>query len=180
MVLLAASQKKHGRMDNQLLLLQKIFIDLNELPEAQYEQHLSQLTEEQPYLMGFLFNLDEDLEEDKLGFVLHSALVLSQVFKTLTYPMEIVDEKDIEAIIMEQSALFEKYFTEHEDLTFEGLFAQCTSPDTVAALFFLLVEEFGDEVLDDEPASVISILNITVALFEQAVEKGMKPSKDAN
>lgn len=168
-----------ARMDNQLLLLKKIYQDLASLADADYQQHITTLTEEQPYLLGLLFNLDEDFEEHALDFLVHATLVVSQSFKALTYPMGIVGAPEIEKLMQAQVESFDAYFAT-EAVSYEGLFAQCSSPDTVAALFYLFEEDNGEEVLVEDPPRIILMLSLIVSVLEHAVVVDGSTPADVN
>lgn len=161
-------------MDNQLLLLSKIYNELGELSEEAYEQHVTQLLEEQPHLIGFIFNLAEQMEEDETAFIVYSAVVVSQVFKTLTYPMEMVDEVRFEKILNTELGNFNDFFKEKNE-SIEALFQICSSPDTVAALFSIYAEQKGDPFENDEWLQVLTLLDIVVATLEESISTDFKP-----
>jgi hypothetical protein len=155
-------------MDNRLLLLQKLYNDLADLPGEDYEKHLSQLTEEQPYLMGFLFNYAEELSEDELDFLIHCALVVSQAFKALTYPMQMISMEQFEKVVQTQVASFDKFF-ESEAFSMEGLFQACSSPDTVAVFFNSFLDNQEDDTDQEHWITVLMAINLAVALIEESV-----------
>ena len=66
-----------NNIDIQKGIVDALFAELDSLDAPGLGKRISSLMDEQPHLMGFLFNLDDEFSEDDHTYILKCAIVIA-------------------------------------------------------------------------------------------------------
>ena len=94
-----------NNIDIQKGIVDALFSELDSLDAPGLGKRISSLMDEQPHLMGFLFNLDDDFSEDEHTFILKSAIVIRDVFISAGIPLDVIENASIEQIVEDRVEL---------------------------------------------------------------------------
>jgi hypothetical protein len=140
---------------------------LRAMPEAQYEDLLSGFLEEQPYLGGFLLNLDGDFSEPEMDRLYETALALNLGFKTSGLTMGMVLDGHLEGIIQEITPRYEALGETAID--FNAVIAASDSPKSLQDLFAIM-EAGLIETAEIQKLNRLMVVEVMVKAFEEGVE----------
>lgn len=146
-------------MEIQKGIVDALFAELQKLDSQDLGKRISQMMDEQPHLMGFLFNLDEDFSENTHTYLLMCAIVIRDVFISAGIPIDVVDNATIEQIIEDRVKVFESLEESGKTLVDTE---QAFSPVLLSSLKALNPE------LEEEGQDTSLILDVIIGLFEEA------------
>ncbi len=151
-----------NNLQTQKGIVDAFFEVLNNCTAQEMGQRISQLMDEQPHAMGFLFNLDEDFTEEEHNYILKSAIVVRDVFISAGIPFDVVYTDKIEEIIAELVKTYDKLAEKEETNLLKNWIENANSP----ILF--------DSVLQHNPAQtdvqqeMALIIDLIIGIFEEA------------
>ena len=128
-------------------------------------QRISQLMDEQPHAMGFLFNLDEDFSEDEHNFILKSAVVIRDVFISAGIPFDLVYADKIEEIVQELVSAYDKLAETDGTNNFKSWVENANSP-----VLFESVLKHNPAKTDVEQEMAL-VIDLIIGIFEEATAK---------
>lgn len=135
-----------------------------------YQQQISELLDEQPYFMGFLFNLEEDFSEMAHELLLRSTLAMHNGFVHTGLFFSVITQEQIEKIIDERIAAFEALEAQGETaFTAENIIAEASSPVALKSLYEFIVDNTTeDELPFADHTSLLLVLSAGIELLELA------------
>ena len=160
-------------------LLQRVLADLENLKESDYQKYISDFLEEQPFLLGLLYNLDEDFPENEHDYLVKSAVMIHLGFKALQIQVGMVQS----AVL---SNVLEEKIMQYEELAANGAFDYKTitsssdNPNTLAT-FISFFDEVDHEGMPIDPMrrlNFIMMLDVIISATELAVVVPEKEKSD--
>jgi hypothetical protein len=88
-----------NNLEEQQGIIDALFSELDALSPPDLGKRISRFVDEQPHLMGFMFNLDDDFSEESHNYLLKSAIVIRDVLVGAGIPLKVVDNQVIEQIV---------------------------------------------------------------------------------
>ena len=88
-------------------IVDALYEELNSLDVPALGKRISSIMDEQPQLMSFLFNLDDDFSEEGHTFLLKSAIVIRDVFISAGIPLDTILNTHLESIVEERVKLYD-------------------------------------------------------------------------
>lgn len=153
--------------EQTLDVLQRVIQDFHaQSPERQAEM-MDDFLEEQPYLGGFLYNLEEDFEEQQLEAMVESALCLKRSLQLAGMPVALVEPETLTQTIEERVAAYEAFADSGEEVSYDSLLKLCASPLVMTALVNY-VESQREEGGDQDPDQVL-VLDIIITALEESI-----------
>lgn len=152
--------------------LQNTLIRLDLMKFEDYQGEITELLEEQPYLMGFLFNLVDDFAENTHELLIRSTLALHHSLTKTGLFFKVINEATLEKVIAENVQGFEKIeqnVLTQELYTEESIFLAADSPVALRGLYNYIDENTTDAELPIEARSnLLLVLSVIIELFENA------------
>jgi len=151
-----------NNLETQKGIVDAFFEVLDSCTPQEMGQRISQLMDEQPHAMGFLFNLDEDFTEAEHNYILKSAIVVRDVFISAGIPFDVVYADKIQEIIEELVKVYDKLAENEEINNLKNWVENANSP----ILF--------ENVLGHNPAQtavqqdMALIIDLIIGIFEEA------------
>lgn len=145
----------------------KSISEINRMSDKAYQKSISDLLDEQPHLMGFLFNLAEEFDEQTHELLLKATIVLYDALRETGILFNMIKPDDLELVLEEKVKLFDEIDLNAEFLDENKLFEDISSPEVVKSLrnFVLANTEVGDKANGN---NILLILSVLVTLFENA------------
>ena len=160
--------------------LQQALINLDLVNDAAYQKTVSELLDEQPHLMGFLFNLEEEFAENPHELLLRATVAFQQSMVSIGLNFKPVTPALLEKVVNEKIALFNSLdqseigFDEHQ------FFHKTSSPAAVKSLIAYIDENTRDDEFDAAARNnMLLILSALVELFEEAIATGDEPKTES-
>jgi hypothetical protein len=156
--------------------LQQALINLDLVDEAAYQKTVSELLDEQPHLMGFLFNLEEEFAENPHELLLRAAVAFQQSLVSIGLNFKTVSPALLEEVISQKVDLFNALDGAEEGFDEQLLFHKTSSPQAVKSLIAYIDQNTMDTEFDAAARNnMLLILSALVELFEEAIATGNEP-----
>lgn len=138
-----------------------LYHNLKGVSDKEFGERLSSMMDEQPHLMGFLFNLDEEFSEEEHQELIKACLVIRDVFITAGMPLNMVVGSDIDSMIEEEVERFNK-LSERGEITIESMTVNSSSPELYAAILKNIAAE------EESVHNLGIIIGVIIRLMEEA------------
>ncbi len=150
--------------------LQQILMKLDLGKEEDYQKSVSELLDEQPYLMGFLFNLEEDFSENVLELIIRSTIALGKSFAHTGLFFKVISTTDLEEVVDEQIVHFENLEAQGPTaFTEQNIIEKASSPAALGGLYkFIDQNATALELPFAHRTSLLLVLSAIIELFEKA------------
>lgn len=156
--------------------LQQALINLDLVNDSAYQKTVSELLDEQPHLMGFLFNLEEEFAENPHELLLRATIAFQQSLVSLGLNFKTVTPAMLEEVIRQKVELFNALDDAEEGFDEQALFHKTSSPDAVKGLLAYVDQNTLDTEFDAAARNnMLLVLSALVELFEEAVATGDEP-----
>jgi hypothetical protein len=150
-----------NNIDIQKGIVDALFSELDSLDAPGLGKRISSLMDEQPHLMGFLFNLDDDFSEDEHTFILKSAIVIRDVFISAGIPLDVIENASIEQIVEDRVELYNRLEGE------ERSDAETWELEAFSPVLFSFVTNQNKELgLQNQQQALI--VDVIIGLYEEA------------
>jgi hypothetical protein len=153
-------------------IVDALFTELNSLDALGLGKRISVLMDEQPHLMGFLFNLDDDFSEDEHTFILKSAIVIRDVFITAGIPLDVIYNPSLEQIVEDRVAIYNRLEEEGRNDA-ESWELEAYSP----MLYSFVLSQSNHIGFPNQQQSLI--IDVIIGLYEEAAASLENKKKDA-
>lgn len=164
---------------SQKLVDQLVKIDLTSADVL--EQEISELLDEQPYLMGFLFNLAEEFTEEEYDLLMRCCLALNKSLSAAGLFFEMISPEMLEAIIKQKVTDFEGYGDEDNFLDDAKMFEKASSPVVLKQLQVYLDDNlYQIENTAENRSGMLLIVSVLIELFETSATTESPIEKDDN
>jgi len=150
-----------NNIDIQKGIVDALFSELDSLDAPGLGKRISIMMDEQPHLMGFLFNLDDDFSEDEHTFILKSAIVIRDVFISAGIPLDVVENESIEQIVEDRVERYNR-LVEEERNDAETWELEAFSP----VLYSFVLSQNKEIGLQNQQQSLI--VDVIIGLYEEA------------
>jgi hypothetical protein len=148
------------------LLQSLILLDLKRNDD--YQQDVSNLLDEQPYLMGFLFNLEEDFSELSHELIIRASLALHHSLSSAGLYFHMITPEMLQKVIQQQVEAFEK-IDEDDEFHENDLLKEASSPVALKELVDFVDQNTRHEELSPaDRTNLLLILNALIEIFETA------------
>ena len=143
---------------------------LDSLDGIEYQEKLNDFLDEQPYLVGFLYNLADDFSEDEHEAIMRAAVLLREAFELSGIPIGMVTQGVLNDVIEEKVQDFEK--TESKGGIMDMLISDISNSP---AVFDALVGYIREDVKNGLPKNheglqnVFILLEILIRVYEESV-----------
>ena len=154
-------------------LMGEVVHKLRTMPESQYENLLATFLEEQPYLGGFMLNLDGDFSEPEMDRLYETALALNLGFKTSGLEMGMILDAHLESIIAAITPRYEQ-LEDDEVIDFQEFIVESDNPKALQDLFAIL--ETG--MIETAPIQKLNRLMVVEVLIKAFEEGAIPPGQD--
>ena len=148
-------------------IIKSLYDELDGLSTEDFGKRLTAFMDEQPHLTGFLFNLDEDFDEDQHTHILKTAIVVRDVLIGAGMPLEVADNSTIESVVQEK---VEQFDTLGEEATQEEMLKLSSSPS-------ILKKVSERSSLDTD---LILVQDVIISVLEESVADQEKRKKHSN
>ena len=151
-----------NNLQTQKGIVDSLYEVLDNCTNLEMGQRISQLTDEQPQIMGFLFNLDEDFSEAEHNYILKSAIVVRDVFISAGIPFDLVNTDKVDEIIQEKVEVYDKLAESEETNNLKNWIEKSDNP----VLF--------ESILSHNPAkteieqNMALVIDVIIGFFEEA------------
>lgn len=142
-------------------------IQLDLTAHADYQNQLNNLLDEQPYLIGFLFNLAEDFEEQSHELLMHATLALHNSLSDAGLFFNLITPEILEETLNLNVNLFDSLTSEDGILDQQALLHKSSSPVALQSLLTFVTDN-TEQVSPVEYQSIVLILNAVIEMFEHA------------
>jgi hypothetical protein len=149
--------------------LQQALINLDLITDAVYQKEVSNFFDEQPYLMGFLFNLEEEFSENTHELLMRAALAFYQAMGSIGLEFEVATPQLLNDTVSKKVEDFNRL--EKDDLAFDesALFSQISSPQAVKSLLKYIDENTAKSEFEESTRNnMLLILSALVEIMEAA------------
>lgn len=151
---------------SQKLVDTLIKLDLKK--EKDYEKDLSQLLDEEPYLMGFLFNISDDFTEQSHELLLRSTLALRQSLLNSGLFFNMISPNELEEVISQNIKQFDELLGE-EDFDADLIYSHASSPVVLKELTnFITLNTSDEEPNAASTEKLMLVLSSIIELFERS------------
>lgn len=140
--------------------VESLYQHLHGISDEDFGKRISALMDEQPHLVGFIFNLDEEFTEEEHQELIKAAIVIRDVFVSAGMPLNMVVGPEIDAVIEEEVEQFSQFAD--EEVSLEAMAANCSSPD----LFRSILKNIA--MKKEALHNMGLILSVIIRLFEEA------------
>ena len=151
-------------------IVDALFTELNNLDAPGLGGRISTMMDEQPELMGFVFNLDEDFTEDEHTFLIKAVIVIRDVFISAGIPLDIVANESIEQIVEDRVKLYDQFVTEERNDA-ETWELEANSP----VLYALTLHSYPD--VEGVSQQMSLVIDVIIGLFEEAAASQQNKDK---
>ena len=149
--------------------LQNALVELELLKNKDYQIEISRLLDEQAYLMGWLFNLEEDFSEPVHDLIVKSSIALFRSLTEMGLFFQMIKPDHLEEAINTNIEAFESLEDSDEALTENAVIDQSSSPVALRSLYGFIDANTSDEDLPIEARSnLLFVLTTVIDLFEEA------------
>jgi len=150
--------------------LQQTLLKLDLGKEADYQRKVSELLEEQPYLMGFVFNLAEDFTEETHELIIRAILALQESLAHAGLFFKVITTQQLEEVLDDKIKAFETLENEGpESFTEENIIDKASSPIALNSLYKFVDENANEfELPFEHRTSLLLVLSAIIELFEIA------------
>ena len=150
--------------------LQQTLLKLDLGKEADYQHKVSGLLDEQPFLMGFVFNLAEDFTEEAHELIIRATLGMQESLVQAGLFFKVITTAQLEEVLDEKIKGFETLEAEGpESFTEENIIAKASSPIALTGLYKFVDENTNeDELPFEHRTSLLLVLSAIIELFEIA------------
>ena len=149
--------------------LQQALLKLDLMTDELYQKQVSSFFDEQPYLMGFLFNLEEEFSENTHDLLIRSALAFYQAMSQIGLQFQVITPQMLQDGITAKVEEFNDL--DKDDLAFDEttLFKTISSPQAVKGLLAFIDENTAkSEFTEGTRNNMLLILSALVELMENA------------
>ncbi len=162
-----------NNLEIQKGIVDALYAELNALDDAGLGKRISTMMDEQPHLMGFLFNLDDDFSEEEHTFLLKSTIVIRDVFVSAGIPLDVIYNDGIEQIVEDRVKMYDALVAEERNDA-ETWELEAFSP----VLYAFVLQNTQD--LEDVSQQLSLVIDVIIGLFEEAAASQQeKDSKNA-
>lgn len=159
-----------NNLDIQKGIVDALYAELDALDAPGLGKRISSLMDEQPHLMGFLFNLDDDFSEDEHTFILKTAIVIRDVFISAGIPLDVVYNPSIEQIVEDRVSLYNRLDSEERNNP-ESWELEANSP----VLYSFVMGKNPEVGLQSQQQSLI--VDVIIGLYEEAAASQANKNK---
>lgn len=142
-------------------------IKLDLTPHADYQTQFSIFLDEQPYLVGFLFNIEEDFEEESHELLMRAALAFHISLADAGLFFKIITPQMLEETLNSNLAVFESLTNDDGELDEAALLQKSSSPVALQSLMTFIADNTEDLPIS-EYYGVLLILSAVIEVFELA------------
>jgi hypothetical protein len=144
-------------------------IQLDTKKEADYAKDISQLLDEEPYLMGFLFNLADDFSEQGHELLLRATLALRQSLAHSGLFFKMISPSVLEETLKLQVQAFEELQGDNETIDEETIYTHASSPVVLRELKNFITQNTFDAAPDEQTdESLLLILSTVIEVLEKS------------
>ena len=155
--------------NNTSAWLQNALVELELLKNKDYQVEISRLLDEQAYMMGWLYNLEEDFTEPVHDMIIKSAIALFRSLSEMGLFFQMIKPDDMEEVINANIESFENLEEGDGELTENAIIDQSSSPVALRSLYGFIDANSSDEELPLEARSnLLFVLTTIIDLFEGA------------
>ena len=142
--------------------------------EEEYAARLSAFLDEQPHLVGFLFNLSEDFEEEEHEALLRTALLLNEGFGKTQLNVGLITQDHLQIAIDDVTAQLDDLsddLTDEEMLDLDKLARIARSPFVFEEMRGFLQQELHSGLPADQlhRHNLLVLIDVLIGAFEEAI-----------
>lgn len=146
-----------------------------------YAERLSAFLDEQPHLLGFLFNLSEDFEEEEHEALLRTALLLNEGFTQAQLNVGLITEHHLQIAIDDVTAQLDdltELLEEDAELDLDRMVRVARSPFVFEEMRNFLHTELQNGLPEDQVQrhNLLVLIDVLIGAFEEAVQ--LEPKKE--
>jgi len=162
---------------SQKLVDQLVKIDLTS--DELLELEISELLDEQPYLMGFLFNLADEFTEEEYDLLMRCCLALNKSLTAAGLFFEMISPEMLESIIKQKVADFETFGDDENLLDDAKMFEKASSP-VVLKQFQMYADDnlYHVENTAENRNGLLLVLSVLIELLETSATTQSPIEKD--
>lgn len=162
--------EKHFLMSyNTSVWLQNALVELELLKNKDYQVEINRLLDEQAYLMGWLFNLEEDFSEAIHDLIIKSTIALFRSLTEMGLFFQMIKPDQLEDAINTNIEAFENLEEGDGELTENAIIDQAGSPVALRSLYsFIDANTTEDDLPIEARSNLLFVLSTVVDLFEES------------
>lgn len=155
---------------NSSVWLQNAILELGLLNEAEYQKEVSKLLDDQPHIMGWLFNIGEDFTEPVHELIIRSSIALFRSLAETGLYFKVITPEMLETVINANVEAFENLEEQNpEGYTEQAIFELASSPIALKGLYGFVDGNVTELELPFESRSnLLLVLSSVIEVFEQA------------
>ncbi len=158
-----------GMSTNASAWLQNALVELELLKNKEYQVEISSLLDEQAYLMGWVFNLEEDFSETVHEMIVKSTIALYRALKETGLFFSIIKPDELEEAINTNIESLENLEEGEGELTENAVIENASSPVALKSLYGFIDANTSEQELPIEARSnLLFVLSTIIDLFEEA------------
>lgn len=149
--------------------LHQTLIKLELVDEKAYQKSVSEFLDEQAFMMGFLFNLEEDFSETVHDLLIRATLALHKSLSETGLFFKLITSDMLDEIISRKLAEYDEIEKDVEVFDTAPYFEAASSPVALKGLYeFIDQNTTEDELHDEERSNLLLVLSAIIELFENA------------
>ena len=154
---------------NTSVWLQNALVELELLKNKDYQVEINRLLDEQAYLMGWLFNLEEDFSEATHNLIVKSTIALFRSLTEMGLFFQLIKPDQLEDAINTNIEAFENLEEGDGELTENAIIDQAGSPVALRSLYnFIDANTTEDDLPIEARSNLLFVLSTVVDLFEES------------
>lgn len=164
-------------------LINKAILEIRRMTPEQIQERMDIMLDEQPYLMGFLYNLDDDFDEEIHQALIRVCALLYSAFSMAEIEVGLISPAILESVINEK---VEEYNTlsERDELVEENLHEVARSPMVFDELRKYVHDEINHHVAHEalQVHNISLMIDVLIGVMEESaiIEAREKEARGEN
>ena len=155
--------------DNTSVWLQNALVELELFKNKDYQVEISRLLDEQAYLMGWIFNLEEDFSEKAHDLIVKSTIALFRSLTEMGLFFQMIKPDHLEDAINTNIEAFKNLEEGEGELTENAIIERASSPVALRSLYnFIDANTSAEELPLESRSNLLFVLSTIVDLFEES------------
>ena len=158
-------------------VLQEALIKLDLMNDQAYQNQVAALLDEQPHLMGFLFNLADDFSEEAHDLMVRLTMALFQGLQASGLQFSMINAQMLEEMLAKKVGEMEAIDVDNQAFDEVAFLKDASSPATVQSMLQFMAD---NATLDEtERNNSLLVLSAVTELFEVAADLPADLKKEA-
>lgn len=162
-------QRKEIKMaEKSASVLQEALIKLDLMNEEAYHNQVASMLDEQPHIMGFLFNLADDFSEEAHDLLVRLTMALFYGMRQTGLEFSMIDAQMLEEMLAKKVEEIEAIDEEDQAFDEVAFLKDASSPATVSSMLEFVADH--SQMDETQRNNALLVLSAITELFEVAAD----------